>query len=444
MGDDSDGGDGGDSDLTTTRDIWVTTPLDDGVMALERMDGHDALGQPFSYDLSLLSTDWNIDLSTLLGQPMTVHVKLPAGGTRHFNGIVTRATHLDVEDRYARYAVTLEPWLALLDFQSDCRIYQNASIPDIVKEVFRRADFSDFEDSLDGTYGQLEYVVQYRESDFNFVSRLMQQAGIYYFFTHEEEKHTLVLADSQGAHDTVDDYEEVEFFPQKEASRGEKEHLSSWVVAQQIRSGGYASTDFDFKAPRTALLSALSQPQKYAHAETELFDYPGDFLKKADGDAHVKIRLEERQYENEMVHASGDVRGIGAGDLFTLTDYPRDDQNKEYLVVGAGYSIHVGDYHSGEGGGDEFRGSLKLLDSKIPFRPPVRVRKNRVDGPQTAIVVGPSGDEIHTDKYGRVKVQFHWDRDGKSTRRAPAGCASRRRGRGQSGGRCTSRASGRR
>ncbi len=413
------GGDGGDGDLSTTRDVWVTTPFADGLMALERMDGHEALGQPFSYNLVLLSTNWNIDLSTLLGQSLTVHVKLPAGGTRHFNGIVTQATHLDVEEGHARYALTLQPWLALLDYQSDCRIFQNQAIPDIVKEVFRRADFSDFEDALDdGAYGELEYVVQYRESDFNFVSRLMEHAGIYYFFKHDESKHTLVLADSQSAHDTVDEYDEVVFLPQKETSRGEKEHLSSWVVVQQIRSGGYAATDFDFKAPRTALLSKLSQPQDYAHADTEVFDYPGDFLKKPDGDTRVKIRLEERQHEHELVQTSGDVRGLGLGDLFTLTGYQRDDQNKEYLVIGATYSINVGDYESGGSGGDEFRSGLTLLDSKIPFRPAVRARKHRVEGPQTAIVVGPSGDEIHTDNYGRVMVQFHWDRYGMSDERS--------------------------
>ncbi len=418
MGDTSDGG-GGDSDLTTTRDIWVTTPLADGVMALEQMIGHETLGQPFSYELSLLSIDPNIDLSTLLGQPMTVHINLPAGGTRHFNGIVTTATHLDVEEGYARYAVTLQPWLSLLDYQSDCRIYQDKSIPEIIKDVFQRANFSDIQDSLnDGDYGKLEYVVQYCESDFNFVSRLMEKAGIYYFFEHDESKHTLVLADSLGAHDTVDDYDTVEFFPQKETSRGEKEHLSSWVVAQQLRSGGYASTDFDFKAPRTALLSVLNQPQGYAHADTDLFDYPGDFLKKPDGDTHVKIRLQERQWEYEVVQTSGDVRGIGSGDLFTLSDYPRDDQNKEYLVLSASYRIHVGSYESGGSGEDEFRSGLTLLDSKVPFRPPLRTRKRRVEGPETAIVVGPSGEEIYTDNYGRVMVQFHWDRYGMSDERS--------------------------
>ncbi|HLK93645.1 MAG TPA: type VI secretion system tip protein TssI/VgrG [Polyangia bacterium] len=419
MGDNSDGGGGQGGDLTTTRDVWATTPLGAGVMALERMDGHEALAQPFTYNLMFLSTDWNVDLSKLLGQSLTVHVNLPGGGTRHFNGIATQATHLDVEDGYARYAVTLQPWLSLLDYRADCRIYQNQSIPEIVKEVFRRADFSDFEDLLDdGSYGKLEFVVQYRESDFNFVSRLMEEAGIYYYFKHDDSKHTLVLADSEDDHEPAGGYGKVTYLPQKEASRGDKEHLSAWTVVQQIRSGGYAATDFDFKAPRTALLSQLSQPQHYAHADGELFDYPGDFLKKSDGDVRVKIRLEERQYEHALVQASGDVRGIGCGNVFTLTDYPREDQNKEYLIIGASYSINVGQYESGGGGGEEFRSGLTLLDSKIPFRPAIRARKHRVEGPQTAIVVGPSGEEIHTDNFGRVMVQFHWDRYGMSDERS--------------------------
>jgi type VI secretion system secreted protein VgrG len=420
---DDDGADGGDdtddSDLTTDRNVWVTTPLDDGVMALERMEGHETLGRPFSYDLSLVSTNWDIDLSTLLGLPMTVHVNMPTGKTRHFNGIVIRASHLDVEDRFARYSVTLQPWLSLLDHRADCRIFQSSSIPDIIKEVFRRAGFSDFDDgALDqDAYGKLEYCVQYRETDFNFVSRLMEHAGIYYFFKHEEDKHTLVLADSPGAHAAPPDYAEVEYKAQKESSQDDPEHLSSWVVAQQMRSGGFASTDFDFKAPRTGLLSTLSAPQDYANADTEVFDYPGDFLTKSDGDARVKMRLEERQFEYEMVQASGDVRGLGSGDLFSLTDYPRDDQNKEYLVITALYSIHAGDFESGSGGGasaDEFRLGITLLDSQVPYRPPLRARKFRVEGPQTAIVVGASGEEIWTDKYGRVMVQFHWDRYGMS------------------------------
>jgi type VI secretion system secreted protein VgrG len=408
-------------DLTTSRSARVTSPLGDGVLALESMQGHEGLGQTFVYELSLVSKDFGVDLSKLLGQPMTVRLDLEDDDDkpRYFNGIVTRASQLDGEEDLARYSVTLQPWLSLLDFTTDCRIFQDQSVPDIVKEVFRRADFSDFEESLSGTYGKLEYCVQYRESDFNFVSRLLEHAGIYYFFRHQEDKHTLVLADSIGPHKTVDGYEEIEYHPPRDTSRAESEHLSSWVVAQEMRVGGVSMTDYDFKLPRTGLLSTLNKPQNYAHAETELFEYPGDFLTKGEGDGRVKIRLEERQLEHEMVHASGDVRGLGCGDLFDLVNFPRDDQNKEYLVVTAIYTIHGGQYaSSGHGGPEEFHSSLTLLDSQIPYRPPLRANKFRMDGPQTAMVVGPSGEEIWTDKYGRVMVQFHWDRYGMSDERS--------------------------
>jgi type VI secretion system secreted protein VgrG len=407
-------------DLTTTRDFWVTTPLGDGVLALERMEGHESLGQPFSYELTLMSSDPNIDLSKLLGLPMTVHCQMIAAGeTRHFNGIVTRASHLDADGRHSRYTATLHPWLSLLDLRFDCRIFQQSSIPDIIKDVFRKANCSDFEDTLDAdAYPQLEYCVQYNESDFNFVSRLMEHAGIYYYFKHTEDKHVLVLADAYGAHEPREGYEKIEFDPERD-DESEAESLSSWVAMQQIRPGAFATIDFDFAKPRSSLLSALSKPQSYANAEAEVYVYPGDFLTKADGDRRVKRRLEERQHEHAMIQASGDVRGPGSGNLFALIDHPRKDQNKEYLVVGALYSIHAGDFESGDQGGDEqFHVSYTLLDSAVAYRTPLRASKFRIEGPQTAMVVGPSGEEIWTDKYGRVMLQFHWDREGMSDERS--------------------------
>ena len=408
------------ADLVTDRNIWVTTPLPEGELALERMDGHETLGQPFVYDLSLVSTNAEIDLSKLLGQPMTVHCEMPTGKTRYFNGIATRASHLDGVGRYARYSVTLQPWLSLLDYQADCRIFQQSSIPDIVKDVFRSAGFSDFEDTLDqGAYKQLEYCVQYRESDFHFVSRLMEHEGIYYFFKHEENKHTLVLADSHGAHAPQPGYEQIEYRSPQDNSRVDEERLSSWTVVQQMRSGGYATTDFNFKLPRAGMLSALSMPKKQAHADSEIFDYPGDFLVKHDGDVRAKMRLEERQLDYGVVSASGNVRGLGSGHLFKLANFGREDQNKEYLVVSALYALHAGDYESGaDEADDEVRVGFTLIDSQVPYRSPIRAHKNRVEGPQTAIVVGPSGQEIATDEYGRVKVQFHWDRYGMSDERS--------------------------
>lgn len=408
------------ANLTTDRNLWVTTRLGEGELALEQMEGHDALGQPFIYDLSLVSRNSEIDLGELLGHPMTVHCKMPTGTTRYFNGIVTRASHIDGDGENARYSVTLQPWLYLLDYRTDCRIFQQTSIPDIIKEVFRGAGFTDFEDTLDsGAYKALEYCVQYRESDYHFVSRLMEQEGIYYFFKHEEDKHTLVLADGHQAHSPQPGYEQVQYKPQRETSRGDKEHLFTWHVALQIRSGAVATTDFDFKAPRASLLSALSRPKKHPHAEGEVFEFPGDFLTRDGSERRAKTRLEERQHEYQLITAAGDVRGLGSGHLFKLVEFHRDDQNKEYLVVSAIYSLHVGEFESGQRSSpDEIRVNLTLLDSQVPYRPPIRSTKNRVDGPQTAIVVGTSGEDIDTDSYGRVKLQFHWDRYGLSDERS--------------------------
>jgi type VI secretion system secreted protein VgrG len=408
------------STLATNRNILVITPLPEGTVALERMDGHEALGQPFVYELSLLSTDWAIDLSKLIGHPMTVTSLMPTGDTRYFNGIVTRASHLDGEGGFARYSVTLQPWLWLLDTGSECRIFQNSSVPDIIMEVFRRAGFSDFEDLLDrSVYKELEYCVQYRESDFNFVSRLMEHEGIYYFFKHDKDKHTLVLVDSHGGHSPRPGYEEVEYRRLEGTGRSGNEHLSSWVVGQQIRPGGFAATDYDFKLPRAPLLSQLSLPKAHPFGDFEVFDYPGDYLTKDRGDARVRTRLQERQGEYEVVQASGDVRGLGSGDLFTLVDFRREDQNKEYLVVSVLYTLHAGDFESTGGPyEEECLVNLTLIDANVPYRPPLRARKTRVEGPQTAVVVGESGAEISTDKYGRVKVQFHWDRYGMSDERS--------------------------
>ena len=397
--------------LITEQNIWVTTPLPDGTLVLETMSGRESLGAPFSYELGLMSLDPNVDLTGLLGQPMTVYVTLPEG-ERQFNGIVTHAEiSVTVGDR-TRYRVTLRPWLSLLAYTSDCRIFQDKSAVDIIKEVFRDNGFSDIEDSLNESYAPLEFCVQYRESDFNFVSRLMEHEGIYYYFKHENEKHTLVLADGHVAHETVSGYENVPYKTPHDVGVWE-DHLDAWTVAQQIRPGAFAATDYDFTRPRADLLSNLSTPLDNAHADGALFDFPGDFLTTDLGSTRVKVRLQEAQVTYEVAQTAGNARGLGAGVLFTLADFPRDDQNKEYLVVSAQYQIHAAILETGGGPDDgDFRSHLTVIDSQTQFRPGLHAPKPRVEGPQTAVVVGEGSDEITTDKYGRVKVQFQWDRVG--------------------------------
>jgi type VI secretion system secreted protein VgrG len=397
--------------ILTEQNIWVATPLPEGTLVLEEMSGRESLGAPFSYDLGLMSLDPNIDLSSLLGQPMTVYVNLPEG-ERQFNGIVVHAENGMTDNDRTRYRVTLRPWLSLLAYTANCRIFQAQSAVDIIKEVFRDNGFTDIQDSLNGTYAPLEFCVQYRESDLNFVSRLMEHEGIYYFFKHENEKHTLVLADGYGAHQTVSGYESVPYKPPTDFGVDE-DHLNTWAVAQQIRPGSFATTDYDFTRPRASLLSQLSSPFGNAHADGAIFEYPGDFLTTADGDTRVKVRLGEAQVSFELAQAAGNARGLGAGALFTLADFPRDDQNKEYLVVSAQYQLHAAIFETGGGTADaDFKSHLSMIDSQTQFRPGLHTSKPRVEGVQTAVVVGESGDEITTDQYGRVKVQFHWDRVG--------------------------------
>jgi type VI secretion system secreted protein VgrG len=397
--------------IDTDRSAWVTTPLPEGHLVLESFSGHEGLSVPFVFELSLLSRSQDVGLAELLGQPMTVHLTV-LEGERQFNGMVVHAEHGVPEGEYNRYRVTLCSWLSFLSYTTNCRIFQNKSAVDVIKEVFRDNNFSDFEDALGGDYVSLDYCVQYRESDFNFVSRLMEQEGIYYFFKHEDSKHTLVLADGPGAHTTTPGYEEVSYKPPHEV--GDGDHIDSWIVAQQIQSGSFAATDFDFIRPRADLMSQLALPLGNARDDFALYDYPGKFLTTDGGSERVKVRLQAAQVSYAIVAAGGDTRGLGAGDLFTLADFPRDDQNKEYLITSANYHMHAAVLGSGSSGGsDRFNASYTLIDSQTQFRSPPNTRKPRVEGVQTAIVVGESGDEITTDNYGRVKVQFHWDRDGK-------------------------------
>jgi len=400
--------------LQESRDIKVTTPLGDDVLLFRRMSATEQLGRLFNYQLDLLSDNRNIKLSDLLGQLVTVQLKTSKSEKRYFNGHVSRFSLVGMAENLYAYQVTLKPWLWFLTRTADCRIFQKQTVPDIVKKVFRDNGYSDFEENLNATYRQWEYCVQYRETDFNFVSRLLEQEGIYYYFKHEDGKHTLVLADSIEAHESVPNYDEIPYFPYQENLRRERDHIFDWYVAQEVQPGTYALNDFDFEKPKADLNAKLKQPYGHAVDEFEVYDYPGEYLEKSDGDEYVRKRVEELHAQYEQVQGRGNARGITVGSLFSLTKFPRDDQNKEYLITAATYELQSDEYGSeGSAGADQiFLCSFSAIDSLQPYRAPRNTSKPVVQGPQTAIVVGPSGQEIYTDKYGRVKVQFHWDREG--------------------------------
>lgn len=403
--------------ITQKRRIFaVNTPLGEDVLVFYHMIGTEQLGRLFEYEIELLSEKTYIQLTDILGKNITVRMQLPearGAGTRYFNGFVTRFSYLGMRGmRYGAYRAIINPWLWFLTRTSDCRIFQDKTVPDIIEEIFRQHGFTDFKKSLTGQYRTWEYCVQYRETDFNFVSRLMEREGIYYYFKHENGKHTLVLADDLSAHSTFSNYDEIPYYPPDAMQWKERDHLYEWVVEKQVQPGKYALNDFDFIAPTKNLRKVLSMPKNHAMAKFEVYDYPGQYTEPGDGDNYTKIRLQELLAQHKTVRAEGVARGLTTGCLFTLTNSGNQDQDRQYLVVSTTCELQADPYESVPVPESikPYQVRITAIDAQQPYRAPRVTPKPVVQGPQTAIVVGKAGEEIDTDQYGRVKCHFHWDR----------------------------------
>ena len=399
------------------REFEVTTPLGDNdtgpVLLFRRMSVKEELGRMFEIQLDLLSLQGDISLSDLLGKGITVTLHLPAGGERYYHGLVSRFVQEGMMGRFYEYRVILRPWLWFLTRSADCRIFQNMNVPDIIKQIFAAEGFSDFRGSLQNSYNAWEYRVQYRETAFAFVSRLMEHEGIYYFFEHENGKHTLVLCDDPSAHAVTDGYASIPYYPPSPRSP-RSEHLWQWEVSQEVQSVKSSLRDYDFKKPALLLESKLISPDQKSLGTGEIYDYPGYYTAPDHGNAYVNVRLQEWSTEFEQASGSGNPRGLSTGTLFSLIDFPREDQNRQYLIVAMDCSMRDNDYETGDlDESPAYICNLRAISNSKTFRSARITPKSVVRGPQTAIVVGPSGDEIYTDEHGRVKVQFFWDRLGK-------------------------------
>lgn len=401
--------------LQRARPIEITTPLGDDVLLFQRMTATEELGRMFRFDLDLMSKDPSLKFEKILGQNVTIRLDLPHNQRRYFNGYVSRFSQVGTSGIYHAYRATVHPWLWFLTRTADCRIFQNKTVPDIIKEVFRDHGFTDIKEALFAQYRTWEYCVQYRETDFNFVSRLMEQEGIYYFFTHEQNKHTLVLADAMNSHEPFPGFEQITYYPPENHRHRPEEHIFDWSLSQEVKPGIYALNDFDFKQPKANLQVKSSISRKHDRASMEIYDYPGEYVTSTEGEAYVRTRVEELQAEFERTHGQANARGIAVGSVFKLQGYPRSDQNREYLVVSATHVLTSDAFDSAPALNESeiYSCSFTALHIQETFRPARQTPKPMVQGPQTAVVVGPAGEEIYVDKFGRVKVQFHWDRYGK-------------------------------
>jgi len=395
------------------RVMDIATPLGEGVLLFHGMRGHEELARISEYHLDLLSDNGDIDVDAILGKNVTIKLGLPDDSTRYFNGFVTRFSQGQVHGRYFTYSATVHPWLWFLTRTADCRIFQEMTVPDIIKKVFADHGTADFKLELTSTYRKWTYCVQYRETDFNFVSRLMEQEGIYYYFRHTEGHNTMVLTDSCSKHVPSAGYEKIPFIAPDKLVRPELEHIGSWQFSREIQPGKYVHKDYDLERPSVDLKTQKVIAYTCAEGSHEVFDYPGAYLQKGDGEQLALVRIDELGTQFETANGTSNARGIAVGALFTLEDCPRADQNCEHLVMAANYDLQFADYEALEGGGTSYQCTFAAMSTKQQFRPRRATPKPFVQGPQTAVVVGPGGDEIYTDQFGRVKVQFHWDRLGK-------------------------------
>jgi type VI secretion system secreted protein VgrG len=381
--------------------LKLTTPLGPNKLLLRSFRGDERISGLFQFTLEMVSEDHGIDFEAIIGKPVTVTLTLGNDLEHHLNGIVGRFVQEETNLRLTRYFADIHPWLWLLTKTTDCRIFQNKSTPEILEAVFSDLGFSDFRNDLKTKYDKREYCVQYNETAFNFVSRLMEEEGIFYYFEHSSNKHTLVLGDDADAHKSCPGLEGRNvYFRQALVDHTQDLAITRCLVEEQVVSGAFAHDDYNFETPNTDLkVESKSKTPKF-----RIYEYPGGFLKKDAGEKRADLRLDALEQPQKVIRGDGFVRAFVAGHKFELKDHYRADVNQTYVLQAVSHAATQ----------ESYTNSFTAFPADTPFRPPRHTAKPRIAGTQTAIVVGKAGEEIWTDKYGRVKVQFHWDQLGKN------------------------------
>jgi type VI secretion system secreted protein VgrG len=391
--------------------IIFTSALPAEDLRFESMTASAGLSMLGEIQLNLISQKPDLMPEDLLGKTATVTMTMGDDAKRYFHGYVTRFGIAPPRGHHYGYQATVRPWLWFLTRTADCRIFQEETVPDIVKKVFSDHGIADFEFKTFRTYRKWTYCVQYRESDYNFIARLLEHEGIYWYFEHTDSSHKLVLVDSHSAHDAAPGCASLPYLRTGATAAPELEYIANWSFARQVKTGAMATTSYDFERPSTSLKVQTVDPFTHELADYEVFDYQGDFIQAADGTQLTENRVDELHAQYELLRGSSNAYGLCCGHLLKMTRHPREDQNAEYLVTSQ--TIHAQlSTGQGDGSGQGYHCNFSAIPSSQQFRPPRRTPKPFVQGPQTAVVVGPSGEEIFTDKFGRVKVQFHWDRYG--------------------------------
>jgi type VI secretion system secreted protein VgrG len=404
----------------------LTTPLGENALALSRFSGTEGLSELFEFRIRAVSTQGGLDFASAVGQGSTITLNAQDDKKRYFHGVMTEARWAGTQEDLYTYQLVLRPWLWLLTRTSDCKIFAQMSPIAIIKQVFSDRGFSDFRDATTGSPPTLEYCVQYRETDFNFVCRLMEAYGIYYFFEHADGKHTLVLADAKSSHQQVPGLPSLPYDPFADGGRREQQYLDTWSLGRRAQSGVFVLEDYGYRKPSANLLAQTQNPGGYQHDSMEMFDYHygyvdtegNNLVDKDVGDKFTKYRVEAAQSLDKRRSSSGGAPSLFPGGLVTLERHPESGENAEYLITNCSHDFEQQTYRSGASTGLGYIGNYEMTPSDRPFRAPLVTRKPEIVGYQSALVMkDKGGPEIEVDKFGRILVQFYWDRKKKPSRR---------------------------
>lgn len=373
------------------------------------------LGELFTIELTFENDKELADPTTVLGRPMTLTATMMDrhGFEQHFNGIIVHLSQEGWNTKTHRtrtvYKAVLKPALWLLTQTNDCKIFQEKSVPDILQEILDEYSGINYELILNNSYDPREYCVQYRESDFNFVSRLMQETGIYYYFTHELGEHKLILTDSASGHSELWQ-SNIEVFPPSNLSPRPDYCLTNWTYEKRIRTGSFTFNGYDFEQPRTEVCQTAIIDRGHDYSDYEVFGYDSNLHKKED--FYAKTLAEAADTDAQLCLGAGVILDAQPGAMFTLGGHPVPEQNIPYVITEIELYFKTTGNSTKTKTSAEFSCGIGCVDNDIQFRNLHKARKGIVRGPQSALVVGPSGEEIYVDEYGRIKVQFYWDRYG--------------------------------
>jgi type VI secretion system secreted protein VgrG len=399
------------------RHTQLTTPLGndaygDPVLTFRQLEGSDALNALFRYHLTVQSKRSDLDPDALIGESVCIAIDDQFGNPRHLHAIVTELAWVGSEERQQLYCLTLAPWLHLAELRSDCRIFQDMNVPDIVEKVLQYYGGS-VQLRLSGRYPKREFCCQYNETDFAFVSRLLEEEGISYTFRHTEARHTLVLDDFLHQAAPVTQHENIPFRTTDNANQGDQETLFGWRSQSALVSARFTSGDYHYKTPSQPLLRSDITRKEHHTDHLERYEWPGNFTTLPEGERLAQIRLEQQRQPQQTLQANSNVRAFAfgvAGNRFELNGHPHDPMNRGYIIRASQLHLSENPAATGAAAAPEWRISLDFQPAKLPLRPPRKTPRPVIAGVQYAKVVGQSGAEIHSNAYAQVKLHFGWDR----------------------------------